>query len=149
MCVPLRWSYSQFHKLRRLFFDKEQSYNFFFLFKVLMESPVNIWLVFFLTVDPPKITQHPKHQTVSPEKDLTFHVEATGNNLQFQWQKDCVDINSDDPRFSSSQTGSTSTLQIQRVRKSDKGHYRCLVKNPVEQSGVPSEEAELTVGEFV
>ena len=54
-----------------------------------------------------------------------------------------------DPRFSSSQTDSTSIFRIQHVEKSDKGHYRCLVKNPVEQSGIPSEEAKLAVGKFV
>ena len=67
---------------------------------------------------------------------------------QFQWQKDRVNIGSNNPRFSSHQTDSTSTFQIQRVKESDKGHYRCLVKT-VEQSGKPSQEAELTVGKFV
>ena len=106
-------------------------------------------MAFFLAVGLPKITRHPKHQTIPLGEDITFHVEATGDNLQFQWQRDGADIDSNDSWFSSSQTDSTSTLQIQRVQKSDNGHYKCLVKNPVEQSGVPSQEAELSVGKFV
>ena len=72
-----------------------------------------------------------------------------GNNLLFQWQKDGVDIDSNDSRFSSSQADSTSTLRIQCVQKIDEGNYKCIVKNPVEQSEVPSKEAELAVGKFV
>ena len=59
-----------------------------------------------------------------------------------------MDIDNNDSRFSSSHTDNTSTLRIQHVQKSDEGHYRCLVKNPVEQSGMPSKEAELAVGKF-
>ena len=127
---------------------KEQGTKFV-LFKVLLASPVNIWLLFFLTVNPPKITQSPESQSVSTGADISFSVEATGDDLQFQWQKDGADIDTKYPRFSSSQTDNTSTLRIQRVQESDKGCYRCLVKNPVEQSGVPSKEAELAVGKFV
>ena len=127
---------------------KEQGTKFV-LFKVLLASLVNIWLLFFLTVNPPEITQSPKSQSVSTGADISFSVEATGDNLQFQWQKDGADIDSNDPRFSSSQTYNISALQIQRVQKSDKGHYRCLVKNRVEKSGEISEEAELTVCKFV
>ena len=110
---------------------------------------LNIWLLYFLTAGPPKITLHPKSQSVSTGADITFTVEAIGNNLQFQWQKDGADIDRNDSRFSSSLTDSTSILQIQRVEESDKGHYRCVVKNPVEQRGIPSQEAKLTVGKFV
>ena len=104
---------------------------------------------FSFSVVPPTITQHPKHQKVPAGADVTFHVEATGDNLRFQWQKDSADIDSNDSRFSSSQTNSTSTLQIEGVEKSYEGHYRCFVKNPVEQSGMPSKVAELEVGKFV
>ena len=106
-------------------------------------------MTFFLTVNPPQITRSPESQSVSTGTDISFSVEATGDNLQFQWQKDGKEIDSDDSRFSSSQTDSTSTLRIQRVQKSDEGHYKCLVKNPVEQSGISSQEAELAVCKFV
>lgn len=42
----------------------------------------------------------------------------------------------------------TTTLTIQRVKDSDEGYYRCLVKSPVKQDGELSEEAKLTVCEF-
>ena len=128
---------------------KEQGYNFVLhVFKIL-SLLLNIWIFFFLTVGPPKITQHPKNQTVPPGADTTFTVEATGDYLQFRWQKNRMDIDSNDSRFSSIQTDGASTLRILHVEESDKGHYRCLVKNPVEQSGISSQEAKLAVGKFV
>ena len=42
----------------------------------------------------------------------------------------------------------TSTLNINVMEKSDEGHYKCLVKNPVEINGKITCVAELTVGEF-
>ena len=107
------------------------------------------YLFLFLTVDAPKITRNPKNQSVTTGADVTFTVEATGDELHFQWQKDSQDIDSSDSRFSFHQTDDgTSTLKIQCVKKSDKGHYKCLVKNPVEQRGKSSSEAELRVCAF-
>ena len=99
--------------------------------------------------DPLKIARHPESQSVATGTDTTFRVEATGDNLQFQWQKDernIVDYNS---RFKVSKTEDTSTLCIHCVQKSDKGHYRCLIKNPVEKNGKPSIEADLSVCKYV
>ena len=101
-----------------------------------------------LVADPPEITQHPKHQSVSPGADVAFFVEATGDDLQFQWQKDGKGINWDESRLQYSQTDKSSTLQIQCVEKSDKGHYGCRVRNAVENSGKTSHTAELTICEF-
>ena len=106
------------------------------------------YLFLFLTVDAPKITRNPENQSVATEADVTFTAEATGDELHFQWQKDNQDIDSSDSRFSFNQTDGTSTFKIQRVTKSDEGHYKCLVKNPVEQRGNSSSEAELKVCEF-
>ena len=100
----------------------------------------------FLTVDPPNITRHPESQSVVTGTPMTFTVEATGDDLQFLWQNDGKDIDKNGYRLQCSQTDNTSTLHIQHVKKSDQGHYRCLVKNPVEET---SYEAELTVCEFV
>ena len=77
-----------------------------------------------------------------------FTVEATGDELQFQWQKDGKDIDRNESRLQHSQTDKTSILHIQRVEKIDKGHYTCLVKNPVEVNGKVSHVAELAVCEF-
>jgi len=79
---------------------------------------------------------------------LAFTVEATGDELQFLWQKDDKDIDKNESQLQCSQTDNTSTLHIQHVKKSDQGHYKCLVKNPVEKSEKTSHEAELTVCEF-
>ena len=106
------------------------------------------FLFSILVADPPEITQHPKHQSVSPGADVAFSVEATGDDLQFQWQKDGKDIDRDESRLQYSQTDKSSTLQIRCVEKSDKGHYGCRVRNAVENSGKTSHTAELTVCEF-
>ena len=71
-----------------------------------------------------------------------------GDELQFLWQKDDKDIDKNESQLQCSQTDNTSTLHIQHVKKSDQGHYKCLVKNPVEKSEKTSHEAELTVCEF-
>ena len=81
----------------------------------------------FLTVDPPKVVQHPENQSIIPGKDIEFSIEATGDNLQFQWQKDGSDL-SDGEKYHGVHT---DTLHIMRVREGDKGRYRCLVMNNV------------------
>ena len=48
-------------------------------------------MTYFFAVDPPKIAWNPKHHTVLLGEDITFHVEAMGDDLQFQWQRDGVD----------------------------------------------------------
>ena len=74
-----------------------------------------------------------------------FRVETTGDDLQFQWQKDDIDIDSSEPRFQCNSAGTVSTLHIKDTNKSDKGHYRCLITNPVEKKGMLSAEANLLV----
>ena len=102
----------------------------------------------FLTVDPPKITRHPESQSVVTGSPIAFTVEATGDELQFLWQKDGKEIDKNESRLQCSQTDHTSTLHIQHVKKSNKGHYRCLLKNPIEKSGIKSDVAKLIVREF-
>ena len=101
------------------------------------------------SVDPPEITQGPGNQSVATAADAAFRVEAKGDGLQFQWQKDERDINDNDSRFNFSRTDSATMLCIHHVQKSDKGHYRCLIKSPVEKSGKPSKQADLSVCKFV
>ena len=91
----------------------------------------------------------PESQSVATGTDATFRVEASGYNLQFQWQKDERNIIDDESRFKVSKTKDSSALCIHRVQKSDKGHYRCLIKNPVEKRGKASQEANLTVCKFL
>ena len=99
---------------------------------------------FSFSVDPPKVFQHPNSQTVTTGAQTTFTVEAKGDDLTFQWQKNGSDVHND-----SNYSGTdTNTLRIRHVNKSDGGHYRCLVKNEVKRDGEVSEEAELTVCEW-
>ena len=115
-----------------------------------VESVIAIFTIkSFLTVDSPKITQHPESQSVVTGTPIAFTVEATGDDLQFVWQKDGKDIDKNESRFQCRQTDDTSTLHIEHGKKSDQGHYKCLVKNPVKESGTISDAAKLTVCEFV
>ena len=55
-----------------------------------------------------------------------FNIEATGDDLKFQWQKNCnIDL-SDDEKYCGA---NTDTLHIVEVEKGDKGRYRCRVSN--------------------
>ena len=99
-------------------------------------------------MDPPRITGHPENKSVATGMDAVFTVEATGDDLQFQWQKDGECIDRHDPQFHCSQTNTTSTLCIKHVLKNDHGHYKCVVKNQVAESGEVSHEAELFVCEL-
>ena len=111
-------------------------------------SAMNLMPFPFFLVDPPEITHNLESKTVATGDPISFTVEATGDNLQFKWQKDGNDIKSTGSRLRCSQAEKTSTLRIQNVEKRDIGHYRCLVKNPVEKNGKTSHVAELTVREF-
>ena len=99
----------------------------------------------YLSVEPPKIIQHPKSQSVPTGGETTFTTEATGDDLIFQWQKNGSDVHND-----SNYSGTdTSTLSIQYVKKIDGGHYRCLVRNEVQKDGILSKEAQLSVCKFI
>ena len=103
------------------------------------------FIISFHSVDPPKITRDPESQSVATGTHTTLKVEATGDELQFQWQKDDIDIDSSESRAQCNSTRYASTLHIQDTEKSDKGRYRCLVKNLVEKRGMLSTEANLSV----
>ena len=71
-----------------------------------------------------------------------FTVEVTGDDLRFQWQKNCKDL-SDGVKYHGTDT---DTLQISNLGKDDEGHYRCLVKNDVGME--LSDEALLSVSKL-
>ena len=98
--------------------------------------------LFFLTVDPPKITQHPERKSVTTGSSTSFTVEASGDDLHFKWRKDGKDLH-DCSKYHGT---NTHTLRIKEVEKSDKGCYECLVKN---DGGELSDEADLVVSELV
>lgn len=94
----------------------------------------------FFTVDTPKITLHPESKSVVTGQPTTFTVEATGDDLWFKWQKNGVDLSEDGRHHGTD----TDTLHIVNVEKDDnKSHYRCLVKNDIEESF--SQQAVLTI----
>ena len=103
------------------------------------------FIVSFHSDDPPKITRDPESQSVATGAVATFRVQATGDDLKFQWQKDGIDIDSSEPRFRCNSAETVSTLYIKDTNKSDNGHYKCFVKNPVERNGKPSQQANLSV----
>ena len=98
---------------------------------------------FFLTVNPPKITQHPNDQSEATGISTEFSIKATGDNLLFQWKKNGHDL-SDNHKY---QGAKTHTLRIVAVEESDKAHYSCLVKNDVGE--VLSDPAILRISKFL
>ena len=81
----------------------------------------------FLTVGPPKIIRGPANQSIATGENTEFNIEIIGNHLQFQWQKDGIDL-SDGDKYRGI---NTDTLHIMTVEESDEGHYRCLVMSDV------------------
>ena len=98
---------------------------------------------FFLTVDSPKITQHPESKSVATGASTNFTVEANGDDLHFQWNKDSEKF-LDGRNYRDTKT---HTLRIKHVEKSDKGSYQCLIMNDGGEK--LSEEADLAVSKFV
>ena len=98
---------------------------------------------FLLTVDPPKITQHPESKSVATGTSTNFTVEASGDDLQFKWKKNGKDLHDGNKN----QGTKTHTLCIKDVEMNDKGSYQCLVENDVGEE--LSEKANLVVSELV
>ena len=116
---------------------------------LLYFSLIKFLFLFVLIVNIPKITRNPESWSVATGGDVIFRVEAVGDDLEFQWQKDDIDIDSNESRLCCNRTRDSSTLHIQHTKKEDKGRYSCVVKNPCEISGRRSLEADLSVCKFV
>ena len=99
-----------------------------------------IIVTLFFTVNLPKITQHPKDQSVATGKDIDFSIKATGDELLFQWKKNGHDLRDNDKYIGAK----THNLMILKVDQSDEARYRCFVKNNVGE--LLSDPALLTVG---
>jgi hypothetical protein len=85
-------------------------------------------------VTPPQITVQPSDVAATEGSPATFTVVATGDDLQYQWQKDRSDV-----------SGATSaSYSISSVASSANGSkYRCVVSNSA--GSETSDEATLTV----
>ena len=101
-------------------------------------------MIFFLSVDPPVVIQHPKDQQIPTGADATFSVKAKGDNLKYQWQKNDHNV-CKEKRYHGA---ATNTLTIHQVNKSDAGSYKCVARNEGNKDGEVSEEAQLTVCKF-
>ena len=77
---------------------------------------------------------------MAPGTNVKFKIEATGDDLKFKWQKNRTTDLSDDEKYYG--TG-TDTLHIVEVEKRDKGHYRCRIKNDLDEKF--SKEAVLAI----
>ena len=106
-------------------------------------TPMLFVVIFFLTVNPPKIIQHPKKQSVAIGVNTDFSIEATGDKLLFQWKKNDDNL-SDNNKYRGTKT---RTLIILKVKEIDEAHYRCFVKNDVGE--LLSDPALLTVSKFL
>lgn len=83
---------------------------------------------------------------MAPGAVADFQVKATGDALQFQWQKNRKEILSDGDRYCDTDT---NTLRIKEVEESDKGHYRCIVTTKNDAGKEVSDEAHLTISKYI
>ncbi|MFC2113998.1 immunoglobulin domain-containing protein [Bacteroidota bacterium] len=79
------------------------------------------------------ITLQPQSKSVNEGEYVEFTIEAEGESLTYQWQKDGNDI----------KYATTEAYQIASAKVSDAGTYSCIVKNDWGQ--LESDEAVLTV----
>ena len=81
---------------------------------------------------------------MAPGTDVKFKIEATGVDLMFKWQKDRkTDLSDDEKHYDTA----TDTLNIVEVEKSDKGRYRCCIKNDLDEKF--SKEAVLAISKLI
>ena len=92
----------------------------------------------------PSITKQPVDQLlVTFGTDITFSVEATGDALAYQWQKDEVDINDAEGAYMGTDTAMLTVLSV--ADPDDEGKYRVVVANALGIS--TSEQVELSIRE--
>lgn len=83
------------------------------------------------------ITSQPQNKTACPGDDKSFTVEATGTNLEYQWQKDGADIGG----------ATNATFLLNDITDTDEGVYRCIVTGICDT--VTSNGATLSVNKSV
>ena len=89
----------------------------------------------------------PDDITAAPGTDAMFIVTATGELLEYQWQKNGVDINDAGGTYSGA---ATDTLTVESLTDpDDEGTFGVVVSNTANTGGVTSNGATLTVCTFV
>ena len=92
------------------------------------------------------ITKHPSDKKVSHGNSTAFFVEAIGDGLTYQWQKNNMSLQ---PTNGKKFEGvDTMTLTVNDVDIQDSGTYRCVVTNGT-GNNVISNEVTLTVGKLL
>jgi hypothetical protein len=89
------------------------------------------------TGSPLTIIEHPSSATKCEGDNISFSIEASGNNLSYVWYKDDVEI----------ENSESSVLSIDLITESDAGSYYCAVSDDDET--INSEPALLTVHTLV
>lgn len=74
----------------------------------------------FSMMDVPVITKHPESAVRCEGSSVQMRVEASGQNLQYQWQKDGTDI----------QGATQNLITLINLKLSHAGNYVCRVSNP-------------------
>lgn len=100
-----------------------------------------IFYLFFLTVSPANIITHPYDQTVAEGDSVTFSVDASGDGLTYQWQRNGINIEPSTGKF---EGVSNHTLTVNNVQVEDTGLYKCIVFNKA-GDGAISDEANLQI----
>ena len=103
----------------------------------------------------PQITQQPADQldvVVGSPVEFTLIATTDFGTLTYQWQRNSTDL---DPPPEGVSGETTRTLQIDSVKKSHEGIYRCIVSNKVGAtplkpvSTTTSNFAQLTVRKYL
>ena len=102
---------------------------------------MSVFLVFIC--QQPKIIEHPKDQSVASGKDVTLEVEATGDSIQFQWQRNRKPLTDGDSYYDTNK----NILHIVKVVET--ARYRCHVNNKEDVEGEFSKEVTLTVRKLI
>ncbi|MBN2571324.1 MAG: immunoglobulin domain-containing protein [Ignavibacteriales bacterium] len=86
-----------------------------------------------------EIIVQPEGQSVKEGDFVSFEIEASGNDISYQWQKNGVDLVE-----SNRVSGITSNdLIISNIQLSDEGNYNCVVSN--EKGSITTNVAKLEV----
>lgn len=109
--------------------------------KLIIYYLIIIFMPFFLTVSPANITTHPYDQIVAQGGTAEFSVNASGDGLIYQWQRNDANISDNHTKY---EGVSTAVLTINDAEVDDAGIYKCIVFNEAGDN-VTSNEAILTV----
>ena len=86
-----------------------------------------------LVIAPPAITTHPQSQALAIDANATLSVQASGDNLTYQWTKNGIAIPG----------ANQATLHLGKAKNTDTGNYVCTISNPM--GNTTSQVAKITI----